>query len=67
MSTINALKKEVDLLHKALNIKAKVPEWKQRSTDIQALLKEYDTLTEQEKEKQTQETYEWYKREVKQP
>ena len=39
MSTINSLKKEVELLHKALNIKGDIPEWKKQSDELIEMLK----------------------------
>jgi len=61
MSTVNALKKEVILISKALKLKGAVPDWKKRSEEIQLLLKEYEQLSQTEKQKQTKETVEYYK------
>ena len=65
MSTINVLKKEVDLLHKALNINVKIPEWKKQSKKIIELLKEYEQLSLDEKQCQNAEVLAWYKARAK--
>jgi hypothetical protein len=65
MTSFNSLKKEVEILHKVLNINQEVPEWKKRSDEIQWLLEEYEQLGEEEKQKQTEETYQWYIGELK--
>ena len=65
--SLSQLKKEVDLLHKALNVNAKVPEWKKRSDEVTTLLKEYEQLSLEEKPRQNAEVLVWYKGEFKQP
>ena len=63
MST-NSLKREVDSLNKALNINHTVPEWKKQGDLIEQLLKEYDELSSEEKQRQTNEVIEWYNGEL---
>ena len=58
---INSLKCEVKILNNALNIDQTVPGWKVQSDKVQALLKEYDLLTVEEKVQSNREVLEWYK------
>jgi flagellar biosynthesis/type III secretory pathway protein FliH len=60
MTSLTNLKREVEVLHKALNLKAEVPEWKKQSDLIQQLLKENEELSE-EKQEANMEVLEWYR------
>jgi hypothetical protein len=57
--SLKSLKREVEILSKALNPKV-IPEWQKRSIEIQQLLKEYDALTEAEKAESTLHACKWY-------
>ena len=57
---LSQLKKDVAVLHKALNIDQTVPGWKVQSDKVQALLKGYDLLTVEEKDQSNREVLEWY-------
>ena len=59
--SVNQLRKEVNIIQKALNINCSVPDWKQRSNDIQALLKEWAKVPQEEKDQSNREVLEWYK------
>ena len=58
---INSLKHEVELLHKTLNIDQAVPDWKRQSDKVNDLLKGYEQLSLEEKQRQNTEVLEWYK------
>ena len=58
--SINSLKREVELLHKILNIDQAVPNWKIRSVVVQSLLKEWAKVPDEEKVAINDEVLEWY-------
>ena len=58
--SINSLKREVELLHKTLNIDQAMPYWKMRSAVIQSLLKEWAKVPDEEKVAINDEVLEWY-------
>ena len=58
--SINSLKREVELLHKILNIDQAVPNWKMRSAVIQSILKEWAKVPDEEKSAINDEVLEWY-------
>ena len=57
---VNSLKREVEVLHKTLNINQAVPAWKKQSVVIQSLLKEWAKVPQEEKEQSNREVLEWY-------
>ena len=61
MTNITQLKREVEGLHKTLNIDQAVPNWKMRSVVVQDLLKEWAKVPQEEKDQINGEVLEWYK------
>ena len=58
---INSLKREVEVLHKVLNINQTVHDWKKQSVVVQSLLKEWAKVPQEGKDQVNREVLEWYK------
>ena len=58
--SLSQLKKDVSVLHKALNINQAVPAWKKQQVKIELLLKEWEVVPEEEKDQVNREVLAWY-------
>ena len=60
MTNITQLKREVEGLHKTLNMNQAVPAWKKQQVEIELLLKEWEAVPREEKDQANMEVLEWY-------
>ena len=58
--SLSQLKKDVAVLHKALNSSVEDPKWKKQANEILEILKKLDHLSIDEKQRQNAEVLTWY-------